>query len=73
MSTLNPRSGCYNHEPYRDTMLVADGQIDCMDLGGLSGVRATRMKTIVATGSKGCHYDNRATDARCAGCVWLNS
>lgn len=69
MNSQQPHPGCYNREPFRDTMIVMNGKHDEMDRSFMSdyGDRHFKVKRIPATGSKECH----ANEPRCVGCKWL--
>lgn len=56
--TLN---GCYNREPFRDSLTVQDGWND-------DGTR--RMKVIQFRNSMDCQYSRDTPDTRCAWCKW---
>lgn len=55
-----PRNGCYNREPFRESLTVQDGW--------MCGVR--RMVVIPFRNSMDCQYSKDTPDHRCAGCKW---
>lgn len=64
---VEKRNGCFNHSPFKKSMVVQAGWYTDLTLG-----RDTRLPkmTIIKVGFlQGCQYSIHTVDRRCIGCI----
>ena len=60
--------GCYNRQPFRDTLVVQDGYVHTVHPATGLSVRLPRTVTTPFVNSRECHSGE---GERCEGCSWL--